>query len=479
MTAPTDFFDTPLAIVDLETTGGHPGFDRITEIAVIEARLDAEDGLVTDTWSTLVNPGTSIPPAIQALTGITNRMVADAPPFDTLAAGLLERLEGRLFVAHNARFDYGFLRQAFERCGHAFATRTLCTVRLSRRLYPEHARHNLDSLITRHGLAGGARHRAMGDAEAVWQFLRIATAEHGAEVFCTAARQVANQPTLPEHIQRAAVDAVPEAPGVYLFWGEGDAPLYVGKSVSMRSRVLGHFSGTLRSARETELARAVRRIEYRRTAGELGALLEEAALVKSLTPVFNRKLRRVTDLCGFVLAPYRASGEASSRPLRLASAAEFDVGTLDELRGVFRSKRAALAALKGLADQHRLCLQTLGFEVTRGARGACFRHQIQRCAGACIGAETPAAHHARLASALAGLQRVSWPHPGPIGIVEGEGEARTVHVVHQWCWLGSARNDAEIAELLEGARRPHFDLDHHRILERHLSRGKAKVVRLS
>lgn len=478
MSAVAAFLDTPLAIVDLETTGGHPGFDRITEIAVIEARLGVDEGLVTDTWSTLVNPGTTIPAAIQALTGITNAMVADAPPFAELADGLLERLDGRLFVAHNARFDYGFLRQAFERCGHAFASRTLCTVRLSRRLYPGHARHNLDSLIARHGLAGDARHRAMGDAEAVWQFLRIAAAEHGVEVFCTAARQVANQPTLPEHIQRAAVDAVPEAPGVYLFRGEGDVPLYVGKSVSMRSRVLGHFSGTLRSARETELARAVRRIEFRRTAGELGALLEEAALVKSLLPAFNRQLRRVTDLCGFVLTPFEPAGDAASRPLRLASAAEFDAASLGELRGVFRSKRAALAALRGLADKHRLCLQTLGFETKRSAQGACFRHQLARCAGACTGAESAAAHHARLAAALAGLQRVHWPHPGPIGIIEGEGDARAVHVVHQWCWLGTAQNDAEVATLLEGARRPQFDLDQHRILERHLARGKSHIVRL-
>src|SRR5262245_15055712 len=128
--------DAPLAIVDLETTGAHPVWDRVTEIAVLEV----EAGEICAEWSTLVNPGTSIPPAIQALTGITNAMVADAPSFEELAAQLYERLDGRVFVAHNARFDYGFLRHEFERAGLRFQARTLCTVKLSRRLYPEAGR---------------------------------------------------------------------------------------------------------------------------------------------------------------------------------------------------------------------------------------------------------------------------------------------------------------------------------------------------
>ena len=171
-------FDAPLAIVDVETTGAHPAWDRVTEIAVVEVLA----GEVLSEWSTLVNPGTSIPPAIQALTGITNGMVADAPAFEDLAQDIYERLEGRVFVAHNARFDYGFLRHEFERAGLRFQARTLCTVKLSRRLYPDHARHNLDSLIDRHNLQCNSRHRALGDAQAVWQFLRVAAEERGAEV---------------------------------------------------------------------------------------------------------------------------------------------------------------------------------------------------------------------------------------------------------------------------------------------------------
>jgi len=457
------FLDAPLAIVDLETTGAHPAHHRVTEIAVIEV----DDGEVSGEWSTLVNPESAIPAAIQALTGITNDMVAGAPTFGALAVELGARLAGRVLVAHNARFDYGFLKLEFERAGLAYRARTLCTVKLSRRLYPEHARHNLDSLIERHGLECRARHRAMGDAEAVWQFLRVAAAERGEEVLAVAARQVARQATLPAHIDRAMVDAIPDAPGVYLFYGEGKAPLYVGKSIAMRTRVLQHFGDDVRSAKEMQLAREVRRVEWQRTAGELGALLREAELVKQLLPVFNRRLRRPAELCGFAFDAHK---------LRLVQG--FDAEGLPHVHGLFRSKRAALEALRGIADEHGLCLQSLGFEPSR--KGACFRHQIRRCAGLCAGKETFQAHHARLAAALGVLKTLAWPWRGPVGVVEEDPERETtdLHLVHQWCYLGTAKSEAEVPELLEGARRLRFDLDQYKILARHLTAKRARVVEL-
>ena len=122
----------PLAFVDLETTGATATSDRITEIGIVE--VDA-DGTVRE-WQQLVNPGTRIPPFIEQLTGISNEMVADAPTFESVAAETLRRLEGRLFIAHNARFDYGFLKNEFKRLGIAFRAPVLCTVKLSRTLYP-------------------------------------------------------------------------------------------------------------------------------------------------------------------------------------------------------------------------------------------------------------------------------------------------------------------------------------------------------
>jgi len=451
----------PLAIVDLETTGGQPGWDRVTEIGVIEV-----DGFeVSGEWSTLVNPGAAIPAPIQALTGITNEMVAAAPSFAELAADLYERLAGRLFVAHNARFDYGFLRREFERAGLKFMARTLCTVRLSRRLYAGHSSHNLDSLIARHSIACKARHRALGDADAVWQFLRIAAREHGEEILSVAARQVAKQPALPPHIDRAEVDAIPEAPGVYVFRGEGGAPLYVGMSRSLRTRVLQHFTSRFHWAAE------VRRIDWQRTVGELGALLREARLVKELQPAYNRQLRRPDSLCGFVFDMKR---------LRLAQPQEIDAETLPYVYGLFRSRRDALNALRALADEHGLCLQSLGFESPARPTG-CFRFQLGKCAGVCAGRENIHVHHGRVAEALARLKAVEWPHAGPLGIVEAdrEREATEVHVVDRWCYLGTASSDGELAELLEAARRPRFDYDHYRILARHLGRKGVRTMPLA
>jgi len=459
--------DARLAIVDLETTGAQPAWDRVTEIGVIEI-----DGFaVSSEWSTLVNPGASIPAPIQALTGITNEMVAAAPSFRELAGALFERLAGRVFVAHNARFDYGFLRHEFERAGLKFMAKTLCTVRLSRRLYAAHASHNLDSLIARHGIACRARHRALGDADAVWQFLRIAAQEHGDEILAVAARQIARQPALPPHIDRAVIDAIPEAPGVYLFYGEGGTPLYVGKSVSLRSRVLSHFCCGLRSQKATELSREVRRIDWQRTVGELGALLREAKLVKALQPPYNRQLRRAESLCGFVFDMKR---------LRLAHPHEIDGETLPYVYGLFRSRRDALEALRGLADEHRLCLQALGFETPVRPRG-CWRFQLGKCEGACAGRENIHVHHGRVAQALARLKAIDWPHPGPLGIVERDRnrEATEVHVVDRWCYLGAARSDAELAELVGSARRPPFDYDEYRILARHLAKKSVRTLRLT
>ena len=450
---------SPLAIVDLETTGGQPGRDRITEIGVIE--LDGFE--VSAQWSTLLNPGSSIPAPIQALNGITNEMVAAAPSFADIAHELHERLAGRLFVAHNARFDYGFLRRAFESTGLRFTAKTLCTVRLSRRLYPEHAGHDLDSLIERHGLECGERHRALPDAEAVWQFLRAAAREHGDEILAVAARQVARQALLPPHLERAAVDAVPEAPGVYLFYGEADRPLYVGMSRNMRARVMQHFSPGSPWTRE------VHRVEWRRTVGALGAELLEAKLVKALSPAYNRRLRRAASLCGFAFDLKR---------LRLARADEIDGDTLPWVHGLFRSRRDALAALRGIADEYGLCLQVLGFEPTVRAAG-CWRFQLGRCKGACAGRENIHVHQGRVAEALARLKGLEWPHAGPLGIVERDAnrEAAEIHVVDRWCYLGSARCEADVPELLERGRVA-FDHDHYKILSRHLARKSVRTVPL-
>jgi len=176
-----------LVFLDLETTGSSAIRDRITEIGIVEVR----QGCVLGEWATLVNPGVDIPPMIQSLTGITDKMVARAPRFSDISGELLKRIDGKLLVAHNARFDYGFLRNEFERIGIHYISRVLCTVKLSRRLFPHHQRHNLDILIERHGITCDARHRALGDARVLWQLTQCWHRELDAATIASAAELAA------------------------------------------------------------------------------------------------------------------------------------------------------------------------------------------------------------------------------------------------------------------------------------------------
>ena len=174
-----------LIFIDLETTGVNQISDRITEIGIV----CVEQGVV-ERWSTLVNPELPIPPFIEQLTGISNDMVRDAPLFATLAQTLAARLDGGLFIAHNARFDSGFLRSTLEAAGLTLHNDILCTVKLSRKLYPQHAKHNLDSLTSRHGLQPQGRHRALADADLIWQFWQTVQAEIAPEIFAAALAKV-------------------------------------------------------------------------------------------------------------------------------------------------------------------------------------------------------------------------------------------------------------------------------------------------
>lgn len=276
--------EQPLVFVDLETTGGSPAEHRITEVGVVEI-----GPLGVSTWTSLVNPGQAIPPFIQQLTGISDAMVRDAPSFASLAPALFERLDGKLFVAHNASFDRGFLRAEFERAGLAFNPDVLCTVRLSRALFPRESRHGLDALIERHGLVPAARHRALADADLLWQFWRqlhdIVPLERLRDQIARTTRHY----RLGGDLTEAWLDTAPAGCGAYALFGEADAPLYVGRSVRVRQRLRALLTGERRSSKEMRLAQQVRRVEWRETGNELGAMLAEAQWIAQLRPSYNRR----------------------------------------------------------------------------------------------------------------------------------------------------------------------------------------------
>ncbi len=438
----------PLAFVDLETTGSNASLDRITEIGVI---------LVDDTgveeWTSLVHPGCRIPAFIQSLTGISDDMVADAPPFEDLAPRLHQMLEGRLFIAHNARFDYGFLKQSFRRAGSDFRVQTLCTVRLSRALYPGHRHHNLDALIARHDLIISDRDRALGDARLIHQFWQQASTAVSETEFEATLRQLTTHASLPAHLPQHLPDELPETSGVYIFRGEDERALYVGKSRNIRQRVLSHFGTDVTSPKEMRLSQQVRQVEWIETGGEIGALLKEATLVKSLQPLHNRRLRASGDLCSVILL----DGPLGPR-IEIAAARDLDLRKATNLYGLFNSERQARTALLKLADEHHLCRQAIGLEAQASERG-CFARQLGRCRGVCIGEESAARHAIRLLEAMGKLKLQSWPFPGAACLREGQ----DVHLVSNWAYLGTARTQDELYELL-ATPQPRFDRDCYRIL---------------
>ena len=452
----------PLAFVDLETTGTRAAADRITEIGIIRVDHGGDAGRQVVEWSSLVDPEVPIPPAIQMLTGITDAMVAGAPVFSAIAQEVLDLLAGCVFVAHNARFDYGFLKHAFARLGREFSARVLCTVRLSRRMFPDADGHGLDALIARHALDVSQRHRALGDARAIRDFVDLLYREQPRDRVDAAIRRILRIPSLPPQLPPDAIDSLPEAPGVYLFYGDNPLPLYIGKSIDLRERVGAHFSQDWRSETDLRLSQEIRRIEHERTAGELGALLRESVLVKSRLPAHNRALRRKAEA---------GIAELVDGVPRFIPAAAVEPGRLSGAFGPFASHASMRAALRVLVVEHRLCPLRLGLE-RRGA-GPCFARQLKRCNGVCVGEELAGQHDARLATALAPFAIPQWPLHGPAWVREssGDGERVDVHVFRDWCWIGTARDEAELGALAETPPRAEFDLDVTRLLVRRYRRG--------
>lgn len=458
-------------LLDLETTGISPLKDRITEIALIKF----ENNLEVLRWQTLVNPEMPIPEFIQKITGINNQMVNIAPTFKEIAVELLEHLDGAVLCAHNVRFDHGFLKNEFKRIGIDLRQKVLCTVKLSRALYPQHRSHGLDAIIARHGLSSMARHRAMGDVEMMLGFLQSAEGELGSDAISSTAKTLLNGfKSLPSHIDAQLVDALPETPGVYLFYGDTHLPLYIGKSINMRARVLSHFSADHASTKEMRISQEIRHIEWIETAGEFSALLLEAKLVKQRQPIYNRQLRRERHLCA-----WRIASSADQLPaLTLANIDEINPRDVGQLYGAFRSKRQAIEVLRKIAEEHQLCPKLLGLET---GKGPCFSHQLKKCKGVCCGKELPELHFIRLQQALTAHRLRSWPFQGKIAIHEYQpsNQKTELHVFEHWIYLGSVSEESELFELNNTRAKLAFDLDTYKILIKELSRPNVKVLDLS
>jgi len=454
-----------LAFIDIETTGSHFERDRITEIGI---KTLASNQIYV--WEQLINPQTFIPQNIQRLTGISPQMVEGQPSFDQIARELKQELEGKIFVAHNARFDYGFIKASFKRIGIDFKPKVLCTVKLSRLLFPDQARHNLDTIINAHQLLVSARHRALGDADLLLQFWRVCESKFGKAKLNEAINQLIGNPSLPPNIDKVLIDSIPDAPGCYIFYGENKVPLYIGKSISLRNRVMGHFQGALTQRKEMKLSLQIRDIDWIETSGELGALMLESKLIKERMPSMNIKLRKSKDLCGWSLL----EDESGVLIPTLVNQRQLAPGLQDNLYGLFYSKREAHAYLKAIAKKHHLCEALLGLE-KRIEGKSCFGYQVKQCGGACLNLTPITLHNLQLKTVLELFKVQVWPYSGPIAIKEG-GE---MIVIDKWCYLGTAINEDELYELAESGE-AEFDLDIYKIVKKALAGPyKKQVLELS
>ena len=456
-----------VTFLDLETTGTTPLKDRITEIALV--RFD--HGVETARWQTLVNPGMPIPPFIQSLTGINDGMVANAPAFAEVAAQLLEFLDGTVLAAHNVRFDHGFLKAEFKRMGIVLQQKVLCTVKLSRLLYPQHYSHGIDAIVARHKIEGLARHRAMGDVEAILIMLADARRDLGEPAVQAAAEKLLSVPALPEHIDASLIGELPEAPGVYLFYGENDQPLYIGKATNMRARVFSHF-GREASAQEKRMTQEIKRFEWLPVAGELSALLLESRLLKTRQPVYQRQKKYDQPLYSWQI-------DTQLQPhVRLLERDEIASTHIESLFGTFKSKRQATEALRKIAELNQLCLKELGLEP--GRSGACLAYP-KRCKGVCCGQEDASMHALRLQQAMLVHKIKSWPYAGKIGIEEYslDNDLRQVHVFERWAYLGAADSDEGLNALRAQVVPTGFDLDMYKLLLKILPQKKTRVLDLA
>ena len=364
------------AITDVETTGTNAQAERITEIAIY-----IHDGKkIVDEMHTLINPEKSIPYRITQITGINNAMVRNAPPFYEVARQIVELTQECVFVAHNAAFDYNFIRHEFKRLGYTYKREQVCTVKLSRKLLPGHSSYSLGRLCDDLNINIESRHRANGDALAtVKLFEKLLEKESRPEH--------ADLHGLDTGIPREMLEQLPKETGVYYFHDDKGEVIYTGKSTNIRSRILSHLSNN-NTKKAIEMRSRATSLSYEITGSELAALLFEAYEIKRLMPIFNRALRRKS----FNYAWFSQTDEQGYIRLSIEKTDNDRVPILS-----FSTSMSARNSLFALAEQHQLCQKLCGLYQSNGA---CFQHSIKECRGACIGEESPQDYNKRLINAL-------------------------------------------------------------------------------
>lgn len=441
------------AVIDVETTGGSFSSERLTEIAVY-----VHDGeKIVDEFSTLINPEQPIPYMITRITGITDEMVANAPRFFEVAKRIVEMTEGTTFVAHNASFDYNFIRHEFKRLGYNYRRPTMCTVKMSRKLLPGMQSYSLGKLCNELGIKLVNRHRAAGDALATTRLLEL--------LLQTDPDAIGKMSgfSIPDMIKE-----VPEETGVYYLHDDEGRIIYIGKSNNMFERLLQHYrnNDTLRAV---EMRNRLHSVSFEETGSELIALLLESDEIKKHKPVFNRAQRRSV----FSFGLFEFTDEKGYRNLKVGH-------QLNGQKAItsFSSAEHGQNYLYGVIEKFELCQKLCGLYVTRGA---CFHHSIKQCRGACIGNEPAESYNRRVDAAI----RLSGFMQSDFFIVDQgrhKEEAAIIKIAAgRYCGFGFAETSEGLNhDMLNNCITPYKDnRDTHQIIQNYLKKEpRTKIIKI-
>lgn len=282
------------AIVDIETTGGHASASAITEIAI--AIHDGEK--MVDYFETLINPQMPIPRFIQALTGISNAMISQAPLMEEVAPRIFSMLKDKVFVAHNVNFDYSFVKHQLSKHGFELDTKKLCTIRLARKLLPGHASYSLGKLCRSLQIHVEQRHRAGGDTMATVKLFEMILQNDRSGELAAMMKGKSKENYLPPHLPVEKIELLPTFPGVYYFHNAKGKIVYVGKAKDLRKRVTSHFSNNKTGKQKQDFLREINNISFQVTGSELMAFILESIEIKRLWPMYNRSLKGFQQVYG-------------------------------------------------------------------------------------------------------------------------------------------------------------------------------------
>lgn len=282
------------AIVDIETTGGYAAANGITEISI-----HMFDGsTVTEKFETLINPGQPIPNYITAMTGISDKMVAQAPAFEDVAEKIYTLLHDKIFIAHNVNFDYSFVKSHLKEAGFDLNTKKLCTVRLSRKIFPGFPSYSLGKLCQSLGITIYDRHRAGGDTAATVKVFQLLLQNDKQQHIQKSLQRNSKEWILPPNVPKEHFEKLPYTPGVYYFHNEKGKVVYVGKANNIRYRVNSHFSNNSESRQKQNFMQHVHAISFQSCGTELMACILESTEIKKRWPVFNSSQKRWEDIYG-------------------------------------------------------------------------------------------------------------------------------------------------------------------------------------